>query len=192
MAQSFLFQRNMFVWIDETGSDARNHVRKYGYALRGDTPTTHHFLSRGKRINAVAAISSEGVVAVDLKEHTITGDHFYDFVRGSLVPTMLQFNGENPHLIGVMDNCAIPHVREIKELFQNAAILLLYLPPYSPDMNPIEEVFSYIKAYLRQHDDLLQSVTNVIKSAFAQKNNVIHGSPIPVIDSSRRFYCRCP
>ena len=45
----------------------------------------------------------------------------------------------------------------------------MFLPPYSPDLNPIEEAFSYVKAYLRKHDDLLQVIhnqTDVIESAF--------------------------
>ena len=169
MAQCLHFKSNMFVWIDETGSDARNHIRKYGYALRGDTPTTHRLLSRGKRINAVAAICSNGLLTVDLTESTMTGERFFDFVRGSLIPNMLPFNGINPQSIAVLDNCAIHHVQEVKEVFQQAGILLFFLPPYSPDLNPIEEAFSYVKTYLREHDELLQSITNpthVIQSAF--------------------------
>ena len=64
---------------------------------------------------------------------------------------------------------AIHHVQEVKEVFQQAGILLFFLPPYSPDLNPIEEAFSYVKTYLREHDELLQSITNpmhVIQSAF--------------------------
>ena len=58
MTQCTLFTRDMFVWIDETGSDARDHVRKYGYALRGMTPTSHRILATGQRVNAIAALSS--------------------------------------------------------------------------------------------------------------------------------------
>ena len=169
MAQTFLFERKMFVWIVETGSDARNHIRKYGYALRGERATTHRFLSRGKRINAIAAISSEGLLAFELKDHTVTGKSFYYFERGSLIPNMQPFNGENPHSIAVMDNCSIHHVSEVKQLFRNAGILLLYLAPYIPDLNPIEEAFSYIKSYLRKHDELLQCIPDhlhVMQTAF--------------------------
>ena len=108
----------MFVWIDVTGSDARNHIRKYGYALEGDTPTTHRFLSRGKQINTVAAICSNSLLTVDLTEST-TGEKFSDFVRGSLIPNI---NGINPQSIAVLDNCAIHHVQEVRELFQQAGI----------------------------------------------------------------------
>ena len=55
------------------------------------------------------------------------------------------------------------------ELFQEAGILVKYLPPYSPDLMPIEEAFSYIKYYLKDHDELLKlykDTEQVIKSAF--------------------------
>ena len=45
MAQTFLLKREMFVWVDETGTDKRDQLRKYGYALRGVTPVYHRFLS---------------------------------------------------------------------------------------------------------------------------------------------------
>ena len=50
MAQTFLFKREMFVWVDETGTDKRDQLRKYGYALRGTTPVYHRFLSRRDRV----------------------------------------------------------------------------------------------------------------------------------------------
>ena len=62
MAQTFLFNREMFVWVDETGTDKRDQLRKYGYALRGTTPVYHRFLSRGDRINAITAITSSGLL----------------------------------------------------------------------------------------------------------------------------------
>ena len=99
----------------------------------------------------------------------MNGDTFYDFVRGNLIPNMLPFNGHNPHSILVMDNCSIHHVQSVVELLRNAGILLLFLPPYSPDLNPIEEMFSYVKYYLKNHDDILQVLsdpTPVIRAAF--------------------------
>ena len=52
MAQCF-YQREMLVWVGETGSDSRDNARRYGYALRGVTPTTHRFVHRGRRTNAM-------------------------------------------------------------------------------------------------------------------------------------------
>jgi len=71
---------------------------------------------------------------------------------------MLPFDGTNPKSIAIMDNCSIHHVQAVVAIFDAAEILLLFLPPYSPDLdyNPTEETFSYIKVYLKEHDLFLQ------------------------------------
>ena len=80
---------------------------------------------------------------------------FFDFVRGSLIPEMRPFDGCNPMSIALMDNCSIHHTQEVADLFLEAGILLIFLPPYSPDLNPIELAFGYVKGYLKEHQDLL-------------------------------------
>ena len=74
MAQCTVFSRNQFVWVDETGSDKRDHIRKYGYAIRGITPVTHRLLARGQRVNAIVAMSAQGVVAVDIVTGSVNGE----------------------------------------------------------------------------------------------------------------------
>ena len=141
-AKSMLYQRDSFVWVDESGSDARKSMRRYGYALRGFPPVYHRFLARGKRVSAVAAICSDGLIGVELTTGSVDGDKFVDFLRGTLIPNMHPFDGTSSKSIVVLDNCAIHHVSEVYQLFEDAGILVLYLPPYSSDMNPIEEAFS--------------------------------------------------
>ena len=157
------------MWLDETGCDKRDHVRKMGYALRGERPVYNRILHRGKRISAVAALCTDGVIALELNEGTFNGDKFTDFILGTLIPEMQQFDGSNTRSVLLMDNCAIHHVISVREVLSDAGIIILFLPPYSPDLNPMEELFSYIKYYLKEHDELLQSVPDpkpLIKSAF--------------------------
>lgn len=83
-------------------------------------------------------------------------------VRGSLIPQMQAFDGEAERSIVVMDNCSIHHTEAVADLFR-----------YSPDLNPIEFVFSYVKSYLRCHDTLLQAIDDpspVIKSSIWECN----------------------
>ena len=89
MSHCFLFKREMFVWADETGVDKRNHIRKFGYSLRGQTPVCHRLLTRGKKINAIAAMSSDGMIAVETTSDTVNGETFFDFLRGTLIPQMM-------------------------------------------------------------------------------------------------------
>ena len=169
MAQCLLFNPDQFVFIDETGSDARDHIRKYGYAIRGLAPQNKRLLSRGQRVNAIAGMSTDGVVAVEVTKSNVDAEVFFDYARRSLIPNMLPFNGSNPCSIVIMDNLSVHHTQDITHLFRQMGILLLFLPPYSPDLNPAEEMFSFVKNYLRKHDNLLQIVTNptdIIHSAF--------------------------
>ena len=105
LAEVLLYSKEQFVWIDEIGCDRRDQVRKSGYALRGERPVYHRLLHRGRRISAIAALASSGLVALDLTQETVDGEKFMDFVRGSLIPEMLPFDGHNPKSIAILDNC---------------------------------------------------------------------------------------
>ena len=169
MSQTFMFQRNMFVWLDESGADRRDSLRKFGYALRGTTPVSHRFLCRGQRVNAIAAITAEGVLATEITKGSLNGEKFFDFLRGTLIPKMRAFDGSSSHSVLVLDNCSVHHIPDVTELLSNAGIVVLFLPPYSPDLNPVEEAFSFVKQYLRQHDELLQSLpdpSDVLQAGF--------------------------
>lgn len=169
MAQIMHYPSSYLVWIDETGSDHRDHIRKFGYQIRGLPPVYRRLVYRGVRISAIAAISSEGLITHELLTGTTNGEIFLDFLRGSLIPSMQSFPATRS--VVIMDNCSIHHVQQVKQLLEAAGILLIFLPPYSPDYNPCEEMFSYIKYYLKDHDELLQSMDtrsckHVLHSAF--------------------------
>lgn len=168
------FTSSQLVWVDETGTDSRHHIRKYGYALRGITPVYHRMVVRGKRVSAITAISMDGLVGVELTQGSVNGTIFADFLRGTLIPEMQSFDGspEKKSVI-IMDNCAIHHTGIVKDLLDSTGIVTLFLPPYSPDYNPIELAFSSVKYYLKEHDELLQTSPDplpIIKSAFV--NNI--------------------
>ena len=169
MADIFAYNKDMLVFIDETGSDRRDQIRRSGYALRGEAPVYHRLLARGKRISAIAAISCDGLLEYELVTGTVNGQTFLEFVRGTLIPQMLPFDGSNKRSIAILDNCSIHHISEVVEEFRRAGILVIFLPPYSPDYMPIELCFSYIKYYLKSHDEILQAIRDpkvIIKSAF--------------------------
>ena len=88
MAGMQFFSIDQIVWLDETGSDNRYHVRKMGYAMRGDRPVYHRILHGGKRISAIAAMCTDGVIALELHEGTYNGDKFTEFVTSALIPSM--------------------------------------------------------------------------------------------------------
>lgn len=156
-----------FVFLDETGCDHRDHTRNFGYSLKGEPPIYHRFLARGRRISVIAALSSEGILDYEFTTGTVDGETFFDFVRGNLIPNVKAY--PSPKSILIMDNCTIHHTMEVKHFLESAGILVIFLPPYSPDYNPAEELFSYVKYYLKGHDEILQCINtpiDVLKSAF--------------------------
>ncbi len=78
------------------------------------------------------------------------------FVERCLQPQLLPFNGTNPRSVVVLDNARIHHVDRAIQLIEETGAMVLFLPPYSPDIMPIEECFSKVKSYLRSYDCLIQ------------------------------------
>lgn len=112
-AYAMLYRKEFFVWVDESGSDVRKSMRRFGYSFKGLPPVSKRFLVRGKRISALAAISCDGILAIELTTESVNGDAFFDFVRGSLIPNMHPFDGSSDRSIVVMDNCSIHHTNEV-------------------------------------------------------------------------------
>ncbi len=142
----------MLIFLDETGSDRRDCMRKYGYSLRGKPLVSHRLLIRGQRISAIAFMSMNGMLDCKTVNHSVNGDVFYDFVQSTLLPHLMPFDGKNPHSVVILDNCSIHHVEGITEMIQEVGALVQFLPPYSPDYNPIEEAFSKVKSTLKEMD----------------------------------------
>ena len=162
-----LYNVDMFVFVDETGADRHNSLRKYGYSLRGKPATDHSLLIRGERVSAIACLSVNGLLDVKTVKGTCTGDAFYDFVHTHLMPYLMPFNGVNPHSVVVLDNCSIHHVAGVKDMLEEVGVLVHYLPPYSPDLNPIEEAFSKVKYELRaQNDTDTNDIETLLLSCF--------------------------
>lgn len=150
-----VYSTDMFIFIDETGSDARNKLRKYGYSIRGIPAKNQTLLVRGERISAITCMSTAGLVDVKTIHGTANGEVFYRFIQTHLLPHLLPYNGINPHSVVVLDNCSIHHITEVVKSIQDVGAHVLFLPPYSPDLNPIEELFSKVKTMLRSAEDAL-------------------------------------
>lgn len=157
MAQISVYDPSMFIWLDETGCDRRHMIRKYGYSIRGIPLCDQRLLLRGKRYNAIPILSLEGIHDLYLAEGSMNGDRFAQFVRDCLVPHLLPFNGVNPRSVVIMDNASIHHVDEVTDLIETqAGAKLCFLPPYSPDLMPVEGIFSQAKSIMKSCDRLFE------------------------------------
>lgn len=97
-----------------------------------------------KTITFVGALRSSGLVAPLVVDGAMNGEVFRAYVRQHLVRVL------GPGDIVVMDNLPCHKVAGVAEAIQRAGAQLVYLPPYSPDLNPIEQVFSKAKAEIRK------------------------------------------
>ena len=161
-----VYSMEMFVFIDETGADRRNMLRKQGYSVRGKPPQNHSLLVRGERVSAIACMSAMGILDVKVVKGTSNGDTFYDFLHSHLLPHLLPFDGRNPNSVVVLDNCSIHRISEVQQVLEEVGVLVHYLPPYSPDYNPIEEAFSKVKQTLRSESDEALDVKTQLYSSF--------------------------
>lgn len=141
-----MYNPDLLVFIDETGADRRNLLRSHGYSIREKPLRNHTLLVRGEHVSAVACISTAGHLDVKTVKGNTDGDIFYEFVQTHLLPILQPYNGSNPHSVMIMDNCSIHHVPEVVKSITDVGALVHFLPPYSPDLAPIEETFSKVKS----------------------------------------------
>ena len=131
------------IFIDETWAStkmARTHGRcPRGKRLRMALPHGHW-----KTTTLVAGLSLKGIVAPMVLDRAINGRSFQAYVETFLAPVL------NPGDVVIMDNLGSHKGRRVRELIEAKGASLVFLPPYSPDFNPIEMAFAKIKALLRK------------------------------------------
>ena len=131
------------VFIDESGAHTK-FTRLYGRCPVGErlvcaAPHGHY-----QTTTMIAAVRLGGPRAPWLFDGAMDGEMFLAWVRQGLIPTLQ--SGD----VVVMDNLATHKVQGVRESLEAAGVRLLYLPPYSPDFNPIENMWSKIKHILRK------------------------------------------
>ena len=131
------------VFIDETGASTKM-TRLYARARRGRRALGRVPWGHWKVVTFVVALRLDGMVAPFAIDWAMNAATFIEYVRQCLVPTLKQGD------IVVLDNLPAHKPDEVRELIEAAGAELRYLPPYSPDLNPIELSFATLKAHLRK------------------------------------------
>jgi transposase len=130
------------VFIDETWATT-NMARRFARALRGERALASAPCGHWKTTTFLAALRHDRIDAPCVFDSPINGERFRAWVEQFLAPTL------EPGDIVIMDNLSSHKVAGIREAIEKTGGLLLYLPPYSPDLNPIEQVFAKLKTLLR-------------------------------------------
>ena len=132
-----------FVFLDETGITTKM-TRLYGRAPRGERLVGSVPHGHWRMTTFLAGLRQSGVVAPLVLDGAMTGAAFRAYVEQALAPTL------QPGDVVVMDNLAAHKVAGIEEAIAAVGASVLYLPPYSPDLNPIEQFIAKLKALLRK------------------------------------------
>ena len=119
-------------------------TRSHGRCARGERLRMGFPHGRRKTTTLVAGLRMTGMVAPMVLDGTINGDWFEAYVAQVLVPEL------RPGDIVIMDNLSSHKRAAVRERIEAVGASLMYLPPYSPDFNPIEKAFSRLKAMLRK------------------------------------------
>lgn len=159
------FQSDRLVFIDESGVNTKM-TRRFGRSLKGQrlvdkVPHGHY-----KTTTFIAALRSDCVCAPFLLDSPMDGDCFLVYVEQILCPAL------RPGDIVILDNLRLHKAPSIEKLIRAAGATIKFLPPYSPDLNPIEQLFAKFKQLLRSAGkrtlkELWDYISDIICEAFS-------------------------
>jgi len=132
-----------FVFIDETSAKT-NMARPYGWGPVGERLVDSVPYGHRQTSTLIAGLRTTGIVAPLVVTGSMDGKAFLAYVRQCLAPTLSEGD------VVILDNVPTHKVKGVREALRAVGAGLLYLPAYSPDLNPIEQVFSKLKALLRK------------------------------------------
>ncbi|GEP01955.1 hypothetical protein GCM10007887_41970 [Methylobacterium haplocladii] len=149
------------VFLDETAATTAM-ARRYGRAPRGERCRVGVPQGHWKTTTITAALRTSGLVATTMFDGATNGERFRAYVTDILVPAL------RPGDTVILDNLPAHKVAGVRKAVQAAGARLLYLPPYSPDLNPIEQAFAKLKALLRTAAArTITDLRQAIRKAFA-------------------------
>ena len=131
-----------YIFLDECGVTT-DLLRRYGRSPRGTRLRDHTPCSHWETHTVIAALRLEGMDAPAVFDGPIDSPSFLAYIEQVLVPTL------RPGDIVVLDNLAVHKQPDVRTAIEQAGASLRFLPPYSPDFNPIEMAFAKLKAFLR-------------------------------------------
>jgi isfu1 transposase len=146
------------VYIDETGID-NNLSSLYGWALSGIKSFAEvlgHSTLRKTLIAGYCYGNKQLIAPMEYDGYTNT-EVFTTWIKECLCKEL------NPGQVVVMDNASFHKSDKVRQMIESVGCKLLFLPPYSPDLNPIEHVWANLKALIRRHKDRQQNLSLAIK-----------------------------
>ena len=157
------FDENIIISIDETGFH-KQMGPKYGYCESSSRLIKPTSSQRHPNHTVLAAVSNKKIIAYQIMKGSCNKRRYVAFLKNSLIPKL----AGNKYVL-LADNLSYHHSKIVKNLVENSNGKCFYTPPYSPDNNPIENVFSVIKSKVRkinawtQHE-MCESIHNAFRN----------------------------
>lgn len=141
---------DQLVFIDESGANERTGWRKRGWSPKGIACSALQGTKRSERWSILPALTVDGYLrdSTLIYQGSINRELFVQWLEHKVFPKL-----RAGHHILIMDNCAIHHGAEVMDLCAAYGFEIQYLPPYSPDLNPIELTFNTLKMWIKRHFD---------------------------------------
>lgn len=161
MAELETLDPGEIVYIDESGID-ESLQRQYARSKRGKQVISEVYGKRTERTSMIAGWHHDArkIIAPYVFNGYTDAKRFNGWVEECLLPSL------KPGQTVIMDNAAFHKSKKTRELIEKAGCKLLYLPPYSPDFNPIEKIWAIIKAYYKTFKQRGYEHHNAIDQAF--------------------------
>lgn len=135
--------REKLVFLDESGINT-NMTRRYGRSVGKTRVVDKVPCNTPTNTTVVSSIRLDGTYAYEVIDGSIKVESFVEYIKNTLIPTLRVGD------IVIMDNLKVHKTSTVSGLISAVGATVLYLPPYSPDFNPIEKMWSKMKTYLRK------------------------------------------
>ena len=154
------FKASDLVFLDESGCNT-DMTRRYAYSLGGSRSVDSAPLSKPKNTTILSSIQLDGTLRYTTFSGGTTVERFKRYLETDLLPHL------NGNSVLIMDNMKSHHAKAVRNLLDSSGVRYIYLPPYSPDLNPIEKLWSKVKSFLRKFKArTLDALPNAIQNAF--------------------------
>lgn len=154
------FNLEDLIFIDETGC-VRNITRPYARSRKGQRAHCGNSLTRGARVSTIGALDMEGLLTAFCYEGTMNAFLFAFFVKVFLVPVL------KPNHVVILDNAKSHYDEDAIAMIETTGAGIIFLPPYSPELNPIEHIWSKVKNFIKKTiisttEELYQAITDAL------------------------------
>jgi len=151
------------IYLDETGATI-NMIRDYARSPQGQRAYATKSLERGTRISTIGALGYNGLIAELCFEGTLNTHVFNYFIENRLAPKLKKGD------VLILDNASAHDADELRDILTPLEVRVMFLPPYSPELNPIELIWSQVKNFLKKHT---AKITETLYEAITQALQII-------------------